>query len=226
MMRIAVILHCSFEGPAFIADWAKENGHELDEIHIYEDGVMPEDEYDGYIFMGGDMSVNDHNELTWILDEKQFINNLIRANKKVLGICLGAQLIASTQGCSVVPMRQKEIGWFDVYLEENREIIPEFDIIETLHWHGDEIIPNEKIHVIGKSAQCDVQIFKVNDNCYGFQCHLEQTMDSLIDIYAHCFDDIDDSPFTQQHDDLFHSDVILDDNNKIFAHFLNNFFEG
>ncbi len=225
-MRIAVVLHCDFEGPAYIADWAADNGHDLEEIHIYEDGVMPEDEYDGYIFMGGNMSANDHNELFWLIDEKQFISNLIRANKKVLGICLGAQLVASSVGCKIVPMQQKEIGWFDVILEENRDIIPEFDIIETLHWHGEEIIPNDRIHIIGKSAQCDVQIFKVNDNCYGFQCHLEQTMDSLIDIYAHCFDDIEDNPYTQSHDNLFDSDDIFDANNILLANFLNNFFVG
>lgn len=225
-MRLAVILHCNFEGPAYIADWAAENGHELDEIHIYKDGIMPEDEYDGYIFMGGNMSSNDHNELFWLLDEKQFISNLIRANKKVLGICLGAQLVASAVGCKVVPMPQKEIGWYDVILAKDRDIIPEFDIIETLHWHGEEIIPNDKIQIIGKSAQCDVQIFKVNDNCYGFQCHLEQTMDSLIDLYAHCFDDLDDNPSTQDHDNLFDSDDIFDANNELLSNFLNNFFEG
>lgn len=223
-MRIAVIIHCDFEGPAYIEQWAEDNGHELEEVHIYKDGVMPGDDYDGFIFMGGNMSVNDHNKLAWILDEKQYINNLIRANKKVLGICLGAQLVASAVGCKVVPMRKKEIGWFDVYLEEDRDIIPEFDIIETLHWHGEEIIPNDRLEIIGKSAKCDVQIFKINDNCYGFQCHLEQTMDSLINMYAHCFDDIEDTPDTQDDDHLFHSDEIFDDNNKVFAHFLNNFF--
>jgi GMP synthase-like glutamine amidotransferase len=223
-MRIAVILHCDFEGPAYIKDWAEENHHSLEEIHIYKDGVLPSDNYDGYIFMGGNMSSNDHSEFFWLIDEKQFISNLIKANKKVLGICLGAQLIANAVGCRVVPMPQKEIGWFDVYLNENRDIIPEFDIIETLHWHGEEILPNDRIEIIGKSQQCDVQIFKVNDNCYGFQCHLEQTMDSLIDMYANCFDDIDDSPNTQQYDALFDPEDLFAANNKLFSKFLDQFF--
>lgn len=223
-MRLAVILHCDFEGPAYIKDWAEENHHQLEEIHIYKDGVLPAGHYDGYIFMGGSMSSNDHSELFWLIDEKQFISNLIRENKKVLGICLGAQLIANSVGCRVVPMPKKEIGWFDVYLNENRDIIPEFDIIETLHWHGEEIIPNERIEVLGKSQQCDVQIFKVNNNCYGFQCHLEQTMESLIDMYANCFDDIEDSPNTQQYDALFDPEDIFVANNQLLGKFLDNFF--
>lgn len=226
-MRLAAIIHSHFEGPAFIADWAIDSGHDLEEIHIYKDGTMPSDDYDGFIFLGGTMSANDDDECLWLLDEKQFISNLIRQNKKVLGICLGAQLVANAVGCDIAPMKQKEIGWFDVYLSEDRgDIIPEYDIIETLHWHGEEIIPNEKIEILGTSQQCDVQIFKVNDNCYGFQCHLEHTMDSLINLYAHCFDDIDEGPFTQDHDRLFFSDEIFDQNNEMLAHFLNNFFEG
>lgn len=223
-MKIAVILHCDFEGPAYISEWAETNHHQIEEIHIYKDGVIPSEVFDGYIFMGGNMSSNDHGELIWLLDEKQFISNLIRENKKVLGICLGAQLIANAVGCKVVQMPKKEIGWFDVYLTPNRDIVPEYDIIETLHWHGEEIIPNERLEIIGKSAQCDVQIFKVNDNCYGFQCHLEQTMDSLIDMYANCFDDIEDSPNTQQYDALFDSDDIFDANNRLFGKFLDKFF--
>ena len=114
-MRIHIFQHVPFEGPGCITDWANTHHHNLTFTRWYEQSDQPDmAEVDFLIIMGGPMSVHDETVHPWLKVEKQCILQAIQAGKRVLGICLGAQLIATALGAKVYPNTQKEIGWFPV----------------------------------------------------------------------------------------------------------------
>ena len=139
-MRAHYLQHVPFEGLGIIKPWLKAEGYELTNTRFYESAVFPDlNEVDLFIVMGGPMSVNDEVEFPWLVEEKQFIRRCIEEEKSVLGICLGAQLIASSLGARVYPNHVKEIGWFTVegVLSPNREAFCFPLSQEVFHWHGE-----------------------------------------------------------------------------------------
>ena len=114
-MRAHYLQHVPFEGLGSIAPWLESAGYQITGTKLYESTTIPNPEqFDLLIIMGGPMSVNDEERFPWLRIEKQFIRQTIESGKAVLGICLGAQLIASAMGESVYPNRRKEIGWFPI----------------------------------------------------------------------------------------------------------------
>lgn len=112
-MKIHYFQHVPFEGPSGIRLWADQYGHKLAGTRFFKNEPLPDiEKTDALVIMGGPMSVHDENRYPWLQREKAFIRECITQEKKVLGICLGAQLIADVLGAKVVPMMQKEIGWF------------------------------------------------------------------------------------------------------------------
>src|SRR5690606_1983497 len=100
--------------------------------------------------MGGPMSVNDEHALPWLIDEKQFVRQMIASGKPVLGICLGAQMIASAMGAAVYPSTQAEIGWFPLYRDAGLPgaVFPFPPTCTVLHWHGETFdLPSGAIHL-------------------------------------------------------------------------------
>jgi GMP synthase (glutamine-hydrolysing) len=114
-MRIHYLQHVSFEDPGCIRLWADSAGHLMSATRFYRDCKLPAlEELDWLIIMGGPMSIYDENKHPWLRGEKRFIHQAIQDGKVVLGICLGAQLIADVLGAKVYPNGCKEIGWFPV----------------------------------------------------------------------------------------------------------------
>src|ERR1700748_664607 len=114
-MHIHFIQHMPFENPGTIADWVKEKNHFTTYTNIFEGANFPSiDSFDMLVIMGGVMGVYEEDQYEWMAAEKSFIKNSIKANKKVLGICLGSQFIAEALGAKVFPHTKKEIGWFEV----------------------------------------------------------------------------------------------------------------
>ena len=110
-MNIAVLQHEPFEGPALIADWARERGHEVRIHHVYGGDALPSMNLtDWIVSMGGAMSANDEDTLPWLAPEKELVRDAIARGKRVLGVCLGAQIIASALGARVYPNSEREIG--------------------------------------------------------------------------------------------------------------------
>jgi len=115
MMRMAVLQHVEFEGPAAVADWAAARGFPLRLFHLHRDPALPSlADFDMLTVMGGPMSANDEARLGWLGPEIALVRQAIAADKTVLGICLGAQIIAKALGARVYPGSAKEIGWFSV----------------------------------------------------------------------------------------------------------------
>ena len=107
--------HVPFEGLGSIKSWLSGAGYEITKTQFFKSANLPDvDEIDFLIIMGGSISVNDEDTFPWLALEKTFIRNAIHSSKPLLGICLGAQLIASAMGADVFRNPVKEIGWFPV----------------------------------------------------------------------------------------------------------------
>ena len=114
-MRAHYLQHVAFEGLGSIKSWLNRAGYGITKTLFFETVDLPDTgEIDLLVIMGGPMSVNDDVEFPWLVLEKEFIRSVITADKPVLGICLGAQLIASAMGAEVYRNPLKEIGWFPV----------------------------------------------------------------------------------------------------------------
>ena len=115
MKRLHYIQHVPFETPGSIIDWARTSGVALSSSHMYKDESFPDTgAFDLLVVMGGSMGVQDGAKYKWLKAEKDFIETALKADKPVLGICLGAQLLADVLGAGVRKNRDKEIGWFPV----------------------------------------------------------------------------------------------------------------
>lgn len=101
-MRAHYLQHISFEGLGSIEPWLESAGYEITHTKYFESEELPDlKTLDLVVVMGGPMSVNDEDEFPWLANEKRFIRQAIDSGKPVLGICLGAQLIANAMGSSL-----------------------------------------------------------------------------------------------------------------------------
>lgn len=194
-MRVHVIQHVPFEGPAAIAEWANEREFRLTNTKVFtgEPFPMPSDA-ELLVIMGGPMSVNDVDDLPWLTEEKSTVDRFIRANKSVLGICLGAQLIANVLGERVYKAPEKEIGWFPVSVAPQGRastLFAEFpDSFVPLHWHGETFDLPRHAELIASSVAVPNQAFVVNSRIVGLQFHLEATTESISELIECAASDI------------------------------------
>ncbi len=143
-------------------------------------------EFDGLIIMGGPMNVYDEARYPWLNKEKQFITEAIKADKSVLGICLGAQLIANVLGSKIFQNLYKEIGWFPIQINESfnqwlNKYCP--SELEVFHWHSDSFnLPPGAMNHAGSKA-CNHQLFTKGAQVVAIQFHLEilpQTLSTML----------------------------------------------
>lgn len=190
-LRIHYFQHVPFEGLGFIETWAKDNNHLLTATKFYEDETLPNvSDFDWLIVMGGPMGVYDVKEHPWLKTEIDFIAKAIQAGKTVVGICLGAQLIATALGAKVYANSAKEIGWFPVMKTRNGihhsllQNIPNKFI--SFHWHGDTFdLPTTAVHLL-QTPICANQAFLYGDKVLGLQFHLEITPQMLAIMIENC----------------------------------------
>lgn len=206
-MKIHYLQHVSFEGLGSIEGWAREHRHQLTATRFYLDEPLPVlYELDWLIIMGGPMGVNDEKIHPWLTKEKRFIEQAISEGKVIVGICLGAQLIAAVLGAEVYPCTEKEIGWFPVKQSSDAlqtdigSYIP--DKFDAFHWHGETFeLPANAIH-LARSSACEVQAFLYNQRVLGLQYHLETTRESAAELVRNCGDELVEGPFIQSADEL------------------------
>jgi GMP synthase-like glutamine amidotransferase len=204
-MRIRCLQHVPFEGPAHLATIAREREMPLATTRLFAGEPLPGiGEFDLLAVMGGPMGVHDDAIYPWLADEKRMIESSIRAGKRVLGICLGAQLIADVLGARVFRNRHREIGWFPVRRAEEAgacaigRSLP--DRFHAFHWHGDTFdIPTGAIR-IAESDACRNQGFVWKDRVAALQFHLEATPESVSALLDNCGDELDGSEFVQARD--------------------------
>jgi len=183
--------HVPFEGLGSIEPWLETAGYEITATRLFDSMRLPGiDEFDLLIVMGGAMSVNDEGEYDWLAPEKQFIRHAITAGRAVLGICLGAQLIASSLGARVYPNRHKEIGWFPVQGVQcdDASRFHFSSSMDVFHWHGETFdLPPGAVQ-LARSKGCENQAFQIGRSVMGLQFHLETTPVSAGELVSHCGD--------------------------------------
>jgi len=175
-MRFHCLQHVIFETPGLLTSWISRRGDSLRITYLFEESVLPSlEDFDVLIVMGGPMSVHDEVEFPWLRSEKALIAAAIGAGKKVLGICLGAQLIAEVMGGRVYPNPVKEIGFWPV--RWTGEAINIFSHLseEVFHWHGETFDLPPGAVLLASSTGCVNQAFMVGKNVLALQFHPEVT---------------------------------------------------
>ena len=180
-MRYHCLQHVSFETPGLLIDLIREKGHSLRTTALYLEEPLPSvADFDALIIMGGPMSIHDEDVYPWLRAEKELIAAAIREGKKVLGICLGAQLIAAVLGARVFPTPQKEIGFWPVQWTEaaasprGKEAgAPGGSLF--FHWHGETFDLPVGAVLLASSPACVNQAFRLGDKVLGIQFHPEVT---------------------------------------------------
>ena len=177
--KILVCQHVPYEPLGTLNPLLKDAGFRLRYVNF---GRHPEAEpsiegYGGLVVLGGPMNVDEVERYPHLRTELRLIENALEAGVPVLGICLGAQLIAKTLGAAVRPSEEKEIGWFDVTLTDDAgrdRLLAPFEPTERVfQWHGDTFdVPRGSVR-LAASAACANQAFRYGDNVYGLQFHLE-----------------------------------------------------
>lgn len=170
--------------------------------------LPPVSEIDALIVMGGSMGVYDDDKFPWLEEEKMFIQDGIKAGKKVLGICLGAQLMAVCMGARVNIAANKEIGWFKVRpTVQSEKISWLYELFQdkptVFHWHGDqfEIPCDGSFSFLGSEAN-DHQALYHSDQVIALQFHLEVTEQTLDSMLEHCRHELTDLPYIQTERDI------------------------
>lgn len=195
-MKAHIFQHVPFEGPGSIAAWLEARGARAQFTHFHADDALPAlAEVDLLVVMGGPMSVNDDAVLPWLAAERRFIAEAIAAGKAVVGVCLGAQLVASALGSRIYPGLQKEIGWFDIVArpvmghEPHLLRLPE--TTRVFHWHGETFAMPEGATRLAGSIACANQVFQYGQRVIGLQCHLETTPESVRAIIEGCAEELE-----------------------------------
>jgi GMP synthase-like glutamine amidotransferase len=220
-MRIHYLQHVPFEGPGSLERWALSNGHTRSTTRLY-DGELPAklEEIDALVILGGPMNVYEEERHPWLVTEKAFIKQALESDRLILGICLGAQLIADVLRAKVYRNQHKEIGWFPVELTDQARESPIFGELPSkftaFHWHGDTFdLPPGATH-IAKSEGCSNQAFVFDSGrVVGLQFHLEWTRAILAETLRDCAGDLSEGRYVQSPDEMLSRDGAFEQNNEM-----------
>jgi GMP synthase (glutamine-hydrolysing) len=195
MRRLLVFQHVSFEILGTLHPLLKARGFRIRYANFgRHPHARPEvDRYNGLVVLGGPMNVDDVERHPHLAVEVELIQQAIDQGLPVLGICLGAQLIAKALGARVHANGGKEIGWYDVSptpATKDDPLFRDFDEVEKIfQWHGDVFeLPAGAVH-LATSQRCSHQAFRYGTNVYGLQFHLEvdePLIERWLTIPAHC----------------------------------------
>ncbi len=210
-IKIHCILHADFETPGYYETWAEKNGLECAITHIAKNEVLPTtNDFDVLLCMGGPQSPRQIELYPYLKDEITLIKNAIANGKKVLGVCLGAQLIAESYGAKTEKSPHKEIGVFPLSLTDDGKTDPFInhfpEQFQSSHWHHDMpgIPPEAKI--LAQSQGCPRQIVCFSPRVYGFQCHLELNQHRMHWLIQHCPADLAPARYVQEPETILSQD--------------------
>ncbi|MEI6090060.1 MAG: type 1 glutamine amidotransferase [bacterium] len=200
-MKVQILQHISVKPPDSILDWLAEKNYDYKINYIKRGDPLPDEKDTQFlIVLGGALNVNDEVANPWLSAEKAFVKKIIFSDKPVLGICLGAQIIARALDWKVEKNVKPEMGWFDVVLTEEGTEEPLFMGIPSkftpLHWHNDIIRLQEDVKTLAISVATKIQAFRYR-NALALQFHLEQTNESLDRLLERAENIIKEDTFVQ-----------------------------
>ncbi len=186
--HVSILQHHECETPGLIADALQHPGVGQRCIRAFKGDSVPQEMGDaaGLVIIGGPQSVYEQAKFPYLRHEMHLIEDALKHNKPILGVCLGAQLLAATLGATVCPGRQKEIGWHSVTLTD-------FALSDTLfnglaksftafHWHGDIFDLPRGATPLASSPLTAHQAFRYGKNAYGLLFHLEATPSQVLNM--------------------------------------------
>ena len=189
MSEVLIIQHQAGEGPGTIEEELLGAGHKVRRVRIDQGDQVPDDVglTGGLVVMGGSMGVGDQGKLSHLKAEIALLKQFHKAEKPILGICLGAQLLAAALGAEVAA-GEKEIGWFpvrklpDAFKDPVLRRLPEN--FPALMWHGDHFaLPKGAIHLLS-TDKCACAAFRHGKKAYGLVPHLEMTAAMVDELVA------------------------------------------
>ena len=187
MKRLLVIQHLEIEGPGLFYQIAKEREMNIEIFRMDLGDSLPKtNKYDLLLIMGGPMGVKDigSTKYPWLKTERDYIKSELKKKTRIIGVCLGAQLLANSEGGDVEilkygspPKPLPEIGWSQIFFNHSKNDFKEFSEIpfHVLHWHGDRILLPKNAKLIASSKRCKEQFFKIGNLAYGLQFHIESS---------------------------------------------------
>ncbi|WP_201587729.1 type 1 glutamine amidotransferase [Psychrobacter jeotgali] len=192
-LRIHALFHTDYADLSFIKQWANAHNHPITVSRSYDNHSLPAlDSFDWLIVMGGPMSVHDEDQHTWLIAEKRLIKQSIDAGKTVIGVCLGAQLVAHCLGAEVKPSGVREIGWLPMWLTQAGQAHPLLQDLPkqpfmVFHFHGDGFDCPKGASIIAETEAWANQGFIYQTAKHkrrgtwvlAWQCHFEVTKESL-----------------------------------------------
>jgi GMP synthase-like glutamine amidotransferase len=184
-MDILIIKHIEIEGPGLIESCLKQEKIPHQTLNLETSARLPKvDCLSHIVLLGGPMNVYEEDRYPFLKDEDLFIKEAIQRGKVVLGICLGAQLIAKALGARIFKAPVKEIGWYDVSLTRIGTNDPLFsklpDTFPVFQWHEDTFEIPRAGKLIATSPSIPNQAFRYGENAYGLQFHLEATQEMIL----------------------------------------------
>lgn len=184
MKNAIVIQHVGFEDAGDLTPLLRERGYRITTYRPPADEVWSVDplHVDLLVILGGPMSANDHVHDSAIADELRLAAAAAECGIPLLGICLGAQIIALAQGGTVAPMPAREIGMAPLRLTDAGRHSPLRHLPEdqpVLHWHGEAIDLPPHAERLAETDACAVQAFRVGTRILGLQFHPETDLRRL-----------------------------------------------
>jgi GMP synthase (glutamine-hydrolysing) len=190
-MNVLIIKHVDSEGPGLIEPCLKQKEISYQTLCLGTDGLLPKpDRFSHIVLLGGPMNVYEEGRYPFLRGEDLFIKEAIQRGKHILGICLGAQLIAKALGANVTKSPSKEIGWYDVSLTEEGSQDPLFASLPktfpVFQWHEDTFEIPKWAKLLATSTTVSNQAFRYGENAYGLQFHLEVTKEMIQEWMGVC----------------------------------------
>jgi GMP synthase (glutamine-hydrolysing) len=206
-MKILFVTHASFEQPGSIETWAKRNNHETVEVKPYAGEQLPDvDGYDMLVLMGGPQSPIEIDKAPYLKDEIKLARQALDQKKRIVGVCLGAQLITEALGATTERSPNKEIGMYELELLDGAKSDPVFSSFpakfNVMHWHSDMPGLVDGVELLAKSEGCPRQAFRYGDRVYGFQCHFELTKELVEGMIQHCIGDLQAGKYVMSPEEL------------------------
>lgn len=228
-MKIHYLQHVPFEGLGYIETWLTQNNHTLTSTAFFEENyTLPKlEEIDALIILGGPMSVYDETLYPWLIEEKAFIKACLYAGKKVLGICLGAQLMSVCLDAKVSSATNKEIGWFPIFPTKESQDIPWlYELFQNnptvFHWHGELFdIPEGSLNVLSSQANTN-QAFYFNKDIIGLQFHLEVTAETTALMLMYGKEELHNGQYIQTVEEIRNGLIAVGQCNEMMGIILEN----
>jgi GMP synthase (glutamine-hydrolysing) len=196
-LSVLIIKNITSEGPGTIENFLTKEEIPFSIAELGSGQTPPPlKEFNTLIVLGGPMGVYELERYPHLVIESRIIREAINRDIKVLGICLGSQMIAHCLGAEVSPGPKKEIGWYHIELTGDslkdsamRRLATHPRVgdfwrrFKVFHWHGDTFDLPLGAVLLASSELYKNQAFKYGDNVYGFQFHIEVTKDMLLEWF-------------------------------------------